>query len=171
MNLYSKVLQEEIMALRRLQRFTPLYHGVIKLDNGHSYMCLEDLTQGFVKPNVMDVKLGTQTFEPDAPPDKRLRELAKYPQQAEFGVRIVGMRVYADNTPPQYYHPVPDEAVSTKTVPPYFRDENGYRTFDKQFGRSLSTRDLLLRAFRIFFKGELQEGPPGRTSTKISFPR
>jgi Inositol polyphosphate kinase len=154
-------VKEEVIALRRLKRFTPLYHGVVQV-NCHSYLCLEDLTQGFAKSNVMDVKLGTQTFEPDAPHDKRLRELQKYPQQSEFGMRIVGMRVYNNQL---YYH----RPAAVPTIVPHFCLEgNGFQSFDKHFGRSLSTRDLLLSAFRIFFNGTIYKGPNGGTTSEMS---
>ena len=35
------------------------------------YVLLQDIRANFVKPCMMDIKMGTQTYEPDAPTDKR----------------------------------------------------------------------------------------------------
>ena len=88
-------------ALHGLAEHVVDYHGVIKLEPdtqaawaaGPEYLVLGDKTNAFAKPCVMDVKIGTQTFEPDAPADKQARDLAKYPRQAEVGFRLIGMRV------------------------------------------------------------------------------
>jgi Inositol polyphosphate kinase len=76
--------------------------------------------------------------EPDATPEKRAREYGKYPQQTKFGFRIVGMR---------FYDPSHVDA-----------DEKGFRYFQKPYGRSLTTRDQLMEAFRIFFSAGVE--PP-----------
>mmetsp|Transcript_16460 Transcript_16460/g.45608 ORF Transcript_16460/g.45608 Transcript_16460/m.45608 type:complete len:498 (-) Transcript_16460:120-1613(-) len=59
-----------------------------------TYLALENILQSFSKPHIMDIKFGTQTFEPDASPEKQHREASKYPQQREFGFRLVGARLY-----------------------------------------------------------------------------
>ena len=124
-------------------------NGKITGQSTHQYLCLEDLTATFVKPCVMDIKLGRQTFEPDAPHEKRVREMKKYPQQSEFGLRIVGMRVCDP-----YYHP------ENSSFPLGLGDDSGYYTFDKHFGRSLLTRHHLENAFRIFFSAGLAHSYP-----------
>jgi hypothetical protein len=47
------------------------------------YMVLSDVTAGAVEPCVMDIKLGVQTFAPDASDEKAARELAKVPSAGE----------------------------------------------------------------------------------------
>ena len=69
--------------------------------------------------------------EPDATKEKRSREFGKYPQQSQFGFRIVGMRFY-DPTHPQ-------------------ADEEGFRCFQKPYGRALTTMEELKEAFRTYF--------------------
>lgn len=153
-----KALRREVDTLRRLAAFIPSYYGVVgqrspmtlpkgemqaheavngnALDSSHYGMALEahllltDITANFRKPCVMDIKMGSQTYEPDAPEDKRLRENAKYPQQETFGFRIVGMRFYDPDHPDA--------------------DENGFRFFQKEYGRSLSTLEDLADALRLF---------------------
>jgi Inositol polyphosphate kinase len=84
--------------------------------------------------------------EPDATPEKRAREYGKYPQQTQFGFRIVGMR---------FYDPTHPDA-----------DEKGFRYFQKPYGRSLTTRDQLLDAFRIFFSAGVE--PPSPSSNVLT---
>ena len=93
-------------------------------------MLLTDITANFRKPCVMDLKMGTQTYEPDASDEKKTREMNKYPQQEHFGFRIIGMRFYDPSHPSA--------------------DANGYRFFPKEYGRSLATTADVLDALRLF---------------------
>ena len=43
------------------------------------FMILDDLTYGYEKPSVIDLKIGTKTWEDDAPQEKIDRESKKYP--------------------------------------------------------------------------------------------
>ena len=140
-------LKKEVELLRRLQKYTALYYGVVEHNyipsaapsdektpygvSVHSHLLLQDLTCHFSKPCVIDIKIGPQSYEPDAPKEKRAREVRKYPKQTEFGFRIVGMRIY---------DPSHEDTC-----------ENGFRFFSKEFGRSLSSRDALKSAFRTYF--------------------
>ena len=96
-----------------------------------AHLLLTDATANFKKPCVMDLKMGQQSYEPDAPAAKKERESAKYPQQEQFGFRIVGMR---------FYDPEHPEA-----------DTTGYRYFPKVYGRSLATIEDVVDAMRLFF--------------------
>lgn len=81
-----KSVKRETEVLRRLQRFTPAYYGVMGQRgvsaapespfgvSEEAHLLFQDLTKNFSKPIVMDLKMGTQTYEPDAPEEKRLRE-------------------------------------------------------------------------------------------------
>lgn len=148
--------KREIDLLRRLANFTAPYYGVVK-HNGEegtyeatptspaseigcdSYLLLHDLTSNYSKPCVIDIKVGTQTYEPDATEEKRTKEYTKYAQMTSFGFRIVGMRIY---------DPTHAEA-----------DERGFRTFSKAFGKSLKTREEVLDALRTFFSAGLHSDP------------
>lgn len=99
-----------------------------------AHLLLTDITANFSKPCVLDIKMGTQSYEPDAPEGKKRREIAKYPQQTEFGFRISGMR---------FYDPTHADA-----------DETGFRYFDKYYGRTLETTEALLEAIRLYFSAE-----------------
>lgn len=58
-------------------------------------LVLENLTYRFVKPNVLDIKLGTQLFDEDASEEKkeRMTATAKATTSAETGVRLTGFQV------------------------------------------------------------------------------
>ena len=141
------MVKEETRLLHRLELFTPEYFGVVDYvsdqsaelekcphgTNYNSHIALNNLTTHFSKPCVLDLKMGTETFEPDAPPEKKMREQNKYPAQTEFGFRLVAMRIY---DPTHVY-----------------ASEDGYIYFPKTFGRSLTTRDEVKRALRTFFGG------------------
>jgi hypothetical protein len=137
-----KSMERETDLLRRLQRFTASYYGVVDtisepLQLNQHHILMQDVTASFSKPCVMDIKMGTQTYEPDASSEKKRRESEKYAQQTTFGFRVVGMRKYE-----------PSHVDS---------DENGYRNWDKHHGRSLSTREAVTEAFATFFRGEPSE--------------
>lgn len=109
-----------------LESFVCPYYGVVRpIPRGQAYILLHDLTTSMLKPCVLDVKLGTQTYEDEAPLAKREREAAKYPPQATLGCRIVGMRLHASND---------DDVVA----------------FDKHWGYSLRNRAELERGLRLF---------------------
>lgn len=74
--------------------------------------------------------------EPDATREKRIREFGKYPQQSQFGFRIVGMRFYSPKHPDA--------------------DEKGFRCFQKSYGRSLTAIDQIEEAFRLYFSAGIE---------------
>ena len=130
--------KRESELLRRLSRFTPVYYGVVQLDSvpvppeydaasemHNYYILLQDVTANFAKPCAIDIKMGTQTYEPNASEEKRARESGKYFHQTTFGMRIVSMRI--------------------------FDPSSGYRSFPKMFGRGLESRAELLSALELFF--------------------
>mmetsp|Transcript_4186 Transcript_4186/g.10388 ORF Transcript_4186/g.10388 Transcript_4186/m.10388 type:complete len:516 (+) Transcript_4186:299-1846(+) len=145
-------VKKEIKLLHRLALFTPEYFGLFEHrpdssgtdgktqtcrygTNYNSYILAHNLMANYSKATVLDIKMGVETFEPDAPEDKRIREINKYELQREMGFRIVGMRVFSPSS------------VQAK-------DDDGYIIFPKSFGRSLISRDEIKRAFITFFGGE-----------------
>jgi hypothetical protein len=102
----------------------------------------------FSDPCVIDIKVGMQSYEPDATEEKRLREFRKYPPQSEFGFRIVGMRIYD-----------PSHIGAC---------DNGFVFYDKEFGRSLATREELKEAFVSYF-GAGTGTTPGSTRSVVRF--
>jgi len=133
-------LATTIETLNKMSDFTPTYYGVVDLRRfdmnedsppttttmSHPHLLLGNITSNFRHPNIIDIKMGTQAYEPSAPESKQRREIKKYPKQAEFGLRIVGLRVY-------------DKAV------------NDYICEGKSFGTGLMTKAQIIGAFRMFF--------------------
>ena len=89
------------------------------------HIVLEDLTFKYRRPNVIDIKMGTCTFEPTASMKKKESEMRKYPYQSELGFRITGFKIF-DKT------------------------RNAYLKTGKPFGRSILPREVL-GAFGLLF--------------------
>lgn len=81
-----------------LKPHIPAYFGVTSFDEDASddtqYLALENLTHGMKRPCVLDLKMGTQTYDEDASAEKQAKEKKKYPPQSRIGFRIVGMKVH-----------------------------------------------------------------------------
>ena len=58
-------------------------------------MVLENLSFGFLKPNILDIKLGTVLYDDTAPPDKveRMKRTARNTTSFETGIRLTGFQV------------------------------------------------------------------------------
>ena len=92
------------------------------------HLVLDDLTLNYVSPCVIDIKMGQQTYEPDADSSKKKREIRKCPYQVVTGFRITGMKVF-------------DVTDSTYT----------YK--DKQFGRSVQPENITTALQTFFWNG------------------
>lgn len=92
---YERVKND--VELHSLQKFIPEYFGYTFLNINNAdirFLKLQDITSECVKPCVMDVKIGKQTWEPFAPLSKRKSEDAKYTiSKLEFGFCIPGYHV------------------------------------------------------------------------------
>ncbi|CAG0884342.1 unnamed protein product [Cyprideis torosa] len=85
---------------------------------GEKYFILEDLTHGYALPCVMDIKIGKQTHEPNARPEKALAENKKYLSTKPIvGFCLPGAKFYSINAADWIY-------------------------FDKHTGNSLQPGDL-----------------------------
>ncbi|PWY98941.1 SAICAR synthase-like protein [Testicularia cyperi] len=75
-------------------------------NNGHRIV-LSNLTAGFAKPNVADIKLGTQLWDEDASEEKRKRMdlAAQSTTSGTHGIRLTGWQVYDNET--GTFHAVP----------------------------------------------------------------
>ena len=68
----------------RLKQCIPQFFGVEKMGfiNGititEEFLILRDITEGFVRPSIMDIKIGSRTWGPDASAKKQAQEMAKY---------------------------------------------------------------------------------------------
>ncbi|XP_055592176.1 inositol polyphosphate multikinase isoform X2 [Uranotaenia lowii] len=85
--------------LLRLKEITPQYHGHHKLViDGKSveFIKLSDLTHGMLEPCIMDVKIGSRTWDPLATEEKRKAEESKYYAcKHNLGLCIPGFQFYS----------------------------------------------------------------------------
>lgn len=114
-NLYNGSSQDpEILELKS---FVPTFKGTW---TGHLngtdivYMRLGDVMARFIKPCCMDVKIGAQTYDPEASEDKIRCENRKFPAGQILGFRIVGMKVFSE--PAQKYFVI-DRAFGRMQTP------------------------------------------------------
>lgn len=84
-----------------LQTFLPQYKGTWETiidGNEIKYLSMNDVTEVFIKPCILDIKIGSCTYDPEASPEKILQETIKYPTSAITGFRILGMRIFCHST-------------------------------------------------------------------------
>ena len=114
-----------------MTHWTPSGGGKISADHG---IVLENVAYGFTKPNILDVKLGRRLWADDAPPAKRLKmdKIASETTSQPLGFRIAGMKTFVG-----YASPKADNI-------------DGYRKYDKCYGRTLTTQTVR-RAFEDYF--------------------
>jgi len=96
---------------------------------------LENAAHGFKKPNILDVKLGVRLYADDAKPEKKARfdKVSAETTHKDFGFRIAGMRVWQG------------EGAKGENI-----DKEGYRIYDKNYGRLSVNKDNIVDAFRNF---------------------
>ncbi|AEO66520.1 b4c92f88-8fb2-453b-96f7-05fd2ed31593 [Thermothielavioides terrestris] len=99
---------------------------------------LENSTHGFKKPNILDAKLGRRLWADDAPLEKRQRfdEISKSTTNGSHGFRIAGMRVYKGSDNPAELN------------------ADGYKVYDKDYGRLQVTKDNVEREIAKFIFNE-----------------
>lgn len=99
------------------------------------HIVLENITHGFKKPNILDLKLGAQLWDEDAKPEKRARldEVSAATTSGSLGFRIAGMRTWKGGNAPEVSADLRD-----------FVDKNGdgYWVFNKMYGRKFSAADV-----------------------------
>ncbi|TAQ85130.1 hypothetical protein B7494_g6556 [Chlorociboria aeruginascens] len=100
---------------------------------------LENAAHGFRKPNILDVKLGVRLWADDAPAEKKARfdKVTEETTHKGLGFRIAGMRVWQGSG-------ARGEGV----------DEEGFKVYDKNYGRYAIQRDNVLDAFKNFLFAE-----------------
>ncbi|KAF2129545.1 SAICAR synthase-like protein [Dothidotthia symphoricarpi CBS 119687] len=100
------------------------------------HIVLANITHGFKKPNVLDLKLGAQLWDEAAKPEKRARldAVSEKTTSSSLGFRIAGMRTWiGDNSP--------DIPADLKEFVD-FDKETGYLVYNKMYGRKFSTEDI-----------------------------
>ncbi|UPX19063.1 uncharacterized protein EKO05_0009339 [Ascochyta rabiei] len=108
------------------------------------HIVLENITHGFKKPNVLDLKLGAQLWDDNAKPEKRARldKVSAETTSGSLGFRIAGMRTWMGVSPPD----VPEELKEYVEL----EKESGYWVHNKMYGRKFSADDID-EGFNAFF--------------------
>merc|ERR550532_305608 len=85
-------------AVKVVADFIPQFHGVNKkVKNGKdkTFLMMENLTNNFSKACIMDIKIGTRTWGPDASPEKIAQQDASYRgTKIPFGFSVPGLSAY-----------------------------------------------------------------------------
>jgi 1D-myo-inositol-tetrakisphosphate 5-kinase/inositol-polyphosphate multikinase len=106
---------------------------VVPIKNGkriatNQAVVLENAGAGFVKPNILDVKLGVRLWADDAAQEKKTRfdKVTQETTHKDLGFRIAGMRVWQGHN------------AQGKDI-----DADGYKIYDKNYGRfSIKTANV-----------------------------
>lgn len=84
-----------------VQKFFPKFYGTIEIntpnaDGAVRHAIMEDLTHGFQKPGIMDVKVGARTWYAEAGPKyvEKCKAKDEETTTAALGYRLSGMQVY-----------------------------------------------------------------------------
>ncbi|KAL6710372.1 hypothetical protein ACN47E_009318 [Coniothyrium glycines] len=120
----SGVIQTADGAIERL-------HG--KKLSTELHIVLENITHGFKKPNVLDLKLGAQLWDDAAKPEKRARldEVSNKTTSGSLGFRIAGMRTYKKG----------DVPADLKEYVEEDKDAD-YWVYNKMYGRKFSAENV-----------------------------
>jgi 1D-myo-inositol-tetrakisphosphate 5-kinase/inositol-polyphosphate multikinase len=99
---------------------------------------LENAASGFKQPNILDVKLGVRLWADDAPLQKKQRfdKITSETTHRDYGFRIAGMRTYRGSKN--------SEELNAE----------GYKTYDKDYGRSEVNNHNIVDALRGFVFNE-----------------
>ncbi|CUS22100.1 LAQU0S04e08218g1_1 [Lachancea quebecensis] len=101
---------------------------------------LENLLHGYKSPNILDVKLGKTLYDDSASDDKklRLRKVSQETTSGSLGLRICGMKLQES------------AAASTLDEGHYAREDDGYISINKFYGRGLDASNVK-SGFELFF--------------------
>jgi len=98
-----------------------------------TYIRMRDVARQFKNPCIADIKMGRITYDPDATPEKILKETTKYPPLTNIGFQIRGIRVYYPSTgrdvlyDKDYLRSLDEETVLTKGLAVFYNKEHGLR--------------------------------------------
>ncbi|KAF2873436.1 inositol polyphosphate kinase-domain-containing protein [Massariosphaeria phaeospora] len=124
----SDFIQTATGALERL-------HGK-KLET-ELHIVLENITHGFKRPNVLDLKLGAQLWDEHSKPEKRARldEVSAATTSGSLGFRIAGMRTWKGDGAPEVEGDLKQYIEKI--------DADGYCVYNKMYGRKFSAQDVI----------------------------
>ncbi|KAH7398444.1 inositol polyphosphate kinase-domain-containing protein [Pyrenochaeta sp. MPI-SDFR-AT-0127] len=127
------------------------------------HIVLENITHGFKKPNVLDLKLGAQLWDDAAKPEKRARldAVSNVTTSGSLGFRIAGMRTYKGTSVPE----VPEDLKEFVELD----SEGGYWVYNKMYGRKFSAGDVSEGFVSYIFPGAKTEAELDRAREVLAY--
>ncbi|XP_070519048.1 inositol polyphosphate multikinase isoform X2 [Cardiocondyla obscurior] len=96
---YENLKNSHDFVATELKKFVPRYYGTTELrvfNNRTKFLMLRNITKGMAEPCVIDIKIGSRTWDPLATPEKRRTEELKYGESKRtYGFCITGYQVYS----------------------------------------------------------------------------
>ncbi|VEU19930.1 DEKNAAC100552 [Brettanomyces naardenensis] len=119
-------------------------------ENGESktLLVLENILNGFNRPHIMDIKLGSVLYDEEASPKKRerMKNVSLTTTSGSLSFRICGMQV-----PDDFQGDLPEDISNCKMEEVCHYELDGFITFDKYFGRRLDKTNVK-DGLSIFFR-------------------
>ncbi|KAG5360232.1 Inositol polyphosphate multikinase [Yarrowia sp. B02] len=105
------------------------------LHPSNASIVLENLTKGFIKPSVVDIKLGAILWDDEATPEKqeRMKKVSETTTSGSLHMRVAGMQIYAGKEATKV------TADPERGITP---SDSGYIEYGKKYGRSLTDADI-----------------------------
>jgi 1D-myo-inositol-tetrakisphosphate 5-kinase/inositol-polyphosphate multikinase len=127
------------------------------------HIVLENITHGFKKPNVLDLKLGAQLWDEAAKPEKRARldAVSKETTSGSLGFRIAGMRTYKGEEVPEVPEDLKEYVETDK--------EGGYWVYNKMYGRKFSAENVSEGFTDYIFPGAKSEAELDRAREVLAY--
>lgn len=101
LSFYESVTNATDPVLAKARDLVPKFYDKVNLlvnSKNHTFLKLEDLSHGMVKPCIMDIKIGRRTWDPLASPQKQKVEEKKYFfTKYMFGLSLPGFQVYKND--------------------------------------------------------------------------
>ena len=105
------------------------------LHPSNASIVLENLTKGFIKPSVVDIKLGAILWDDEATPEKqeRMKKVSETTTSGSLHMRVAGMQIYAGKETSK------EPGDPERGIIP---SDSGYIEYGKKYGRSLTDTDI-----------------------------